>query len=196
MALNPIQTEYKGYLFRSRLEARWAVFLDYIKEPWEYEKEGYKVSWLCEKETYYLPDFWLPNFDCFLEIKGQPPTEQEKTLCMALMSDKYPVLLFHGVPGENIGFAFVCEACDSSGGFIEIEAQWGHHMEKDQIVVVLDRNKHCVFYTSDFSKTIPRLWNNCRDINEGRGTINIESPFISRAFKKAKQARFEQMEKV
>ena len=28
MGLKPIDTEYKGYRFRSRLEARWAVFFD------------------------------------------------------------------------------------------------------------------------------------------------------------------------
>lgn len=38
--LKPINTRYKGYLFRSRLEARWAVFLDSLGITWEYEKEG------------------------------------------------------------------------------------------------------------------------------------------------------------
>lgn len=35
-----VQTEYKGYLFRSRLEARWAVFFDTLGIQWEYEPEG------------------------------------------------------------------------------------------------------------------------------------------------------------
>ena len=39
--MKAIQTEYKGYLFRSRLEARWAVFFDACGVDWEYEPEGY-----------------------------------------------------------------------------------------------------------------------------------------------------------
>jgi hypothetical protein len=33
MAVRAIKTEYKGYLFRSRLEARWAVFFDVLSIP-------------------------------------------------------------------------------------------------------------------------------------------------------------------
>lgn len=61
-----IQTRYKGYRFRSRLEARWAVFLDHLGVKWEYEKEGYVLL----DGTPYLPDFWLPDQGGFLEIKG------------------------------------------------------------------------------------------------------------------------------
>jgi len=38
--IKAIQTEYKGYLFRSRLEARWAVFFDACGIEYEYEPEG------------------------------------------------------------------------------------------------------------------------------------------------------------
>ena len=34
--MKPIETEYKGYRFRSRLEARWAVFFDALNIKWEY----------------------------------------------------------------------------------------------------------------------------------------------------------------
>lgn len=50
--IKAIQTQYKGYNFRSRLEARWAVFFDALGLPWEYEPEGFELS--CGK---YLPDF-------------------------------------------------------------------------------------------------------------------------------------------
>ena len=56
-----IQTEYKGYLFRSRLEARWAVFFDAMGIEWEYEPEGIVLS----DGTNYLPDFYLPHFHCY-----------------------------------------------------------------------------------------------------------------------------------
>lgn len=55
--INPIETRYGGYRFRSRLEARWAVFFDALNIEWEYEAQGYMVD-----GTPYLPDFWLPKF--------------------------------------------------------------------------------------------------------------------------------------
>lgn len=53
--LKAIETEYKGYRFRSRLEERWAVFFDACGVKWEYEPEGYDLG----DGTYYLPDFLL-----------------------------------------------------------------------------------------------------------------------------------------
>ena len=60
-----IETEYKDYLFRSRLEARWAVFFDACGIRWEYEPEGIILS----DGSWYLPDFYLPDFHCYFEVK-------------------------------------------------------------------------------------------------------------------------------
>lgn len=51
--MKAIETEYRGYRFRSRLEARWAVFFDALSLPWEYEPEGFELG--CGRR--YLPDF-------------------------------------------------------------------------------------------------------------------------------------------
>lgn len=79
--LKSIDTYYNGYLFRSRLEARWAVFYDSLGIKYEYEKEGYNLS--C---GWYLPDFWLPELEYWIEIKGQEATQQEmlkvRILCL------------------------------------------------------------------------------------------------------------------
>jgi hypothetical protein len=66
--VRPIETQYKGFRFRSRLEARWAVFFDAAGIEWQYEVEGYNIN-----GHPYLPDFWLPQFETFVEIK--PNTE-------------------------------------------------------------------------------------------------------------------------
>jgi hypothetical protein len=55
MALQAIQTAYAGYLFRSRLEARWAVFFDTLGIKWQYEPEGFRLP----SGKHYLPDFRL-----------------------------------------------------------------------------------------------------------------------------------------
>jgi len=65
--LKPIETKYKGYRFRSRLEARWAVFFDALGMAWEYEPEGFDLG----PEGYYLPDFWLKPLKCWIEIKPE-----------------------------------------------------------------------------------------------------------------------------
>lgn len=57
MTVNPIETEYNGYRFRSRLEARWAVFFDTLEIPYEYEAQGYSID-----GTPYLPDFILHTY--------------------------------------------------------------------------------------------------------------------------------------
>ena len=44
MEIKPIETVYNGYRFRSRLEARWAVFFDEAEIPYEYEPEGFDVD--------------------------------------------------------------------------------------------------------------------------------------------------------
>ncbi len=53
MTIKPIETTYRGYRFRSRLEARWAVFFDAVALKWEYEPEGFVLP----DKTWYLPDF-------------------------------------------------------------------------------------------------------------------------------------------
>ena len=66
-----IDTRYAGCLFRSRLEARWAVAFDVLGLQWEYEPEGFELS----DGARYLPDFWLPqvNGGCWIEVKPFTP---------------------------------------------------------------------------------------------------------------------------
>jgi hypothetical protein len=52
MTIKAIETHYKGFRFRSRLEARYAVFFDQAGANWDYEQEGYNLD-----GEYYLPDF-------------------------------------------------------------------------------------------------------------------------------------------
>lgn len=89
--MKPIQTTYKKIRFRSRLEARWAVFMDHLGVKYVYEAEGFDLGGIL-----YLPDFWLPDLDCYLEIKPLPPTEQEeeKASRLAAESGKRVFILF------------------------------------------------------------------------------------------------------
>jgi hypothetical protein len=71
--IKAIETNYMGCRFRSRLEARWAVFFDAIGWMWEYEKQGYTIGYHDEDEVPWLPDFEIstPSGQHFyVEVKG------------------------------------------------------------------------------------------------------------------------------
>ena len=67
--IKAIETVYRGHKFRSRLEARWAVFLTEMGIDFQYEPEGYQGFDLPNGK--YLPDFFLPKYRAYLE--GKPP---------------------------------------------------------------------------------------------------------------------------
>src|SRR5712692_10530353 len=70
----PIETRYKSYRFRSRLEARWAVFFDALGIDYRYEPEGFDLNGL-----FYLPDFYLPTEQpaSWIEVKPEIPRDPE-----------------------------------------------------------------------------------------------------------------------
>ena len=93
--IKAIETRYAGCRFRSRLEARWAVFFDALKIEWEYEKEGYDLGEL----GYYLPDFWLPQVNMWAEVKAAEFSVDEGKKVYALHGGTgFPVLMLVGGP--------------------------------------------------------------------------------------------------
>ncbi len=97
-AMKPIDTKAYGRLFRSRLEARWAVAFTAMGMPWEYEPEGFVLNgpWYTGP---YLPDFWLESVQMWAEVKAQPFTEEEMLKCQQLAHDSgHPCLLLNGPP--------------------------------------------------------------------------------------------------
>jgi len=55
--IGAIETVYDGYRFRSRLEARWAVFFKTAGIRYIYEPECFRLP----SGKLYLPDFYLPD---------------------------------------------------------------------------------------------------------------------------------------
>lgn len=64
--IKAIETVYKGYRFRSRLEARWAVFFGEAGIEYQYEPQGFTGI----DGDPYLPDFYLPGEKVYAEVKG------------------------------------------------------------------------------------------------------------------------------
>lgn len=89
-----IETRYAGCHFRSRLEARWAVFFDVLGIEWQYEPEGFELP-----SGWYLPDFLVGRegaLRAWIEIKGQEPTEREMALASELSARSHFTCVFHG----------------------------------------------------------------------------------------------------
>lgn len=94
--MKAIETRYKGYRFRSRLEARWAVFFDAIPLAWEYEPEGVVLP-----SGPYLPDFYLPRFDVWAEVKPADDTFNWPQAFELAAYKKRPVLALIGSPADT-----------------------------------------------------------------------------------------------
>lgn len=72
--MKAIETTYDGHRFRSRLEARWAVFFNALNIPYEYEPQGFLVysgPGRTQEKVAYLPDFYLPSIGIWAEVKGR-----------------------------------------------------------------------------------------------------------------------------
>lgn len=99
-----IETEFKGYRFRSRVEARWAVFFDYLGIKFDYEPEGFEWPGVGR----YLPDFYLPNVSCrarkpgvYIEVKSSDykltKYDYDRLDQLSIETEK-PVIVGFGLP--------------------------------------------------------------------------------------------------
>jgi hypothetical protein len=59
------KTIHNGYYFRSRLEARWGLFFDFLNLRYLYEPKSFHMP----NNTTYTPDFYLPDMNLWIEIK-------------------------------------------------------------------------------------------------------------------------------
>ena len=99
--VKPIETSYKGHRFRSRAEARWAVFFDAAGIRYLYEPEGFRMS----DGTNYLPDFYLPDCKMWFEVKGVLDSLDEHKIYQFIKDSGMPVV---------IGYAdLTFSACDN-----------------------------------------------------------------------------------
>jgi hypothetical protein len=96
--VKPIETVYNGCRFRSRLEARWAVFFDALSIEWEYEPEGFDLG----NGKWYLPDFFLPRFNTkngtWVEIKPIHKKTLMNQIAKVGLSTASDFLILTGIP--------------------------------------------------------------------------------------------------
>jgi hypothetical protein len=112
----PIPTTYKGVQYRSRLEAKWAVFFDHLGFEFAYESNSVKDE---HGNILYTPDFyiydgfkahdWVENF--LIEIKPVPPNKEylDRLAALPLPYTK-EILIMVGEPSfsQKNGFWLYC----------------------------------------------------------------------------------------
>jgi len=108
--IGAIETVFDGYRFRSRLEARWAVFFKTAGIRYIYEPECFRLP----SGKLYLPDFYLPEVNMrttedeggiYVEVKPSKPNSAEIDYLFELSKiTGKGVLLLEGMPALWNGF--------------------------------------------------------------------------------------------
>ncbi len=189
--IKAIPTEYKGYLFRSRLEARWAVFFDAMGIEWEYEPEGFVLS----NGSWYLPDFYLLNFHCYFEVKRKSVKDTDEgnealaNISNGAHNDSWAGIIAFGDPMDDDLYIFCQEMCEGGGGEYENPVTIGFLPETHELYLfaIGDRRERCFF------DSFPNLGNIPMVTSEyGKYTYNdFINNRVTWARKVARQARFE-----
>lgn len=206
--MKAIETVYKGYRFRSRLEARWAVFFDAMLVKWEYEPEGFEND---EGEK-YLPDFYLPEFDMWCEVKPNDPTrlEEVKKACGFVAKDlKIRALIFlPNIPEtskDNCIFWYKCAYYNPLTQRTAIcHVPFAHDVRPDSewsdmdIPTYLHLGRYSVDWLRDWDVTHDYDMPYSVDNITGRKycwSEDFDTYYLRRAYDAARQARFEHGEK-
>lgn len=117
--MRSLEAIYQKRRFRSRLEARWAMFYDSVGVEWAYEPEAIDLG-----KFSYQPDFWLKPFQAWNEIKGEIVDDKagllmiEKCAQLAAQSGRPVILNFHD-PLDPVCAVF-------SGPRYYPESRWTH----------------------------------------------------------------------
>ena len=169
--LKALDTHYDGHRFRSRAEARWAVFFNSFGVAYEYEPQGY-----CVNGEPYLPDFFLPELNLWLEVKGTTPTQREQTLLKTLaLETEMSAILAIGPPKNGPSLMYFNPGIDDESFG---RAAW---------YFAQDRNNESILWlcSEDYG------WSCLHRADEASEKCPTLGSRIKRAYEAAQQARFE-----
>ena len=197
--IKAIETVYNGYRFRSRLEARWAVFFDACLIKYHYEPEGFRLY----DGTFYLPDFYLDDFNIYVEIKplnrdvvthvGDGNQWEQK--CRNFRdSTGCAILLCYGDPAEDIyKYLFAYDLDDDSAGSSEWYCNFYELDGKIVLITEPSRPDRSIRVTETFKENDNiGTWNEFKDEGFYHSFYDCESrDFLNTAKTMARQARFE-----
>lgn len=99
MSVKALEANYAGITFRSRLEARWAMFLEGIGVKWQYEPQQIRL-----KDKTAIPDFWLQSLSVWMEVKPTQGISRRDSMWPdakgVVEKTGWPYLMAEGEPGR------------------------------------------------------------------------------------------------
>jgi len=211
--IKAIETFYKGYHFRSRLEARWAVFFDTLGIEWKYEDQGFECEvhdhydeksgeQVCKTER-YLPDFFLPERwgggGIYVEVKGDVNTLKKDWQRYSNMHDYGGILPgFADSRGKARGLLLLSEIPEASTSKIYLHPILQHHKGLCKSYAFFNGGQVSVIEDSPFSNMMdaaPVYGLDVERDNWGIDTKQIHAPRyypkVYEAYAAARAARFE-----
>lgn len=211
--IKAIETFYKGYHFRSRLEARWAVFFDTLGITWKYEDQGFecKVHDHFDKESgdevlkteRYLPDFFLPDRwgdgGIYVEVKGDVNALKKDWWRYSQMHDYGGILPgFADSRGKARGLLLLSEIPEASTSKIYLHPVLQHCKGLCKSYAFFNGDRVSVIEDSPFSNMMdasPVYGLDTEADNWGIDTKQIHTsryyPRVYEAYAAARAARFE-----
>lgn len=173
--IKAIETVYKGYKFRSRLEARWAIVFNELGVDFSYEPDGYDLG----KFGKYLPDFYLPDTmerfgpkkGVFVEIKPTAEIDHDKYDAFSDLTREI-IVVFTGAPIVSLGVS----GSAGDGGYEFIGSNCGD-TQMNLVVCQRCRQPRIIFNQDYQRECVCGEW--------------FDQKSIIKAVNKSKQARFE-----
>ena len=173
--MKAIETVYNGYRFRSRLEARWAVFFDGMGIPYRYEPEGLEI-----RGQKYLPDFWIPLVTNGV-IKDKVGFWAEIKPPVAVTADEM-LLWYHTAWDTNTSvLAFVGDPHPDEYKVIKFCAVYNEEP-------ILMDNLHFEYQADRDGRLLALLFSNDGGYSGGPVAVNVR---LYEALEAARKARFE-----
>lgn len=121
--IQAIETEAYGCRFRSRLEARWAVFFTGARFRWQYEPEGFETP-----HGRYLPDFRLDTGmgPFWVEVKPVSDTVDDPRWADVAAGSGLMLLCLRGMhrDGDLCGADHRVRAVVPTGAWFDIHTLW------------------------------------------------------------------------
>ncbi|MFD8471913.1 hypothetical protein ACFV2E_07615 [Streptomyces globisporus] len=121
-------TPYAGHQFRTRLEARWAVFFDTLQVRWQYEPQAFDLAPLPDNTLHlgtYLPTFWLPAQKAWFAVTRDEPADEgwQRFFRFAELLDQRAFLAVGELPDPRT----IEESGHPYEGDFEIHTMGDHH---------------------------------------------------------------------
>lgn len=186
--IKAIDTHYGGHLFRSRLEARYAVYFDVLGVKWQYEHEGFELG----NGDRYLPDFYLPKFRIYAEVKPIAFTYKEHSKCKRLASETQKIVvelvgLPNTAPKDIIvpNKYYACSKCGQMESYdFDGKRIYCKCKAKHDIITGINVVEGFLLFVSDKPSYSPIYYGNIRD-------NYTEDNRIKKAVERSTEARFE-----